>query len=130
MRTKAEAVRTQAVSPVSTLGGAGVASAGVAGAGGADAVPAGAAGAPEGGGAEAVAEGAGYLAHHAHRTAYPEYLAEGWCLGSGAVASACKTVVGQRLLSSPEGSAGDLGPPGGAHLLVSRLPPGRAAPQT
>ena len=28
---------------------------------------------------------------------YPEYLAKGWCIGSGAVESACKTVVGQRL---------------------------------
>jgi hypothetical protein len=47
--------------------------------------------------AEAVAEVAGYLERHAHRTEYPEYLAEGWCIGSGAVESACKTVVGQRL---------------------------------
>jgi hypothetical protein len=28
---------------------------------------------------------------------YPEYLAQGWNIGSGAVESACKTVVGQRL---------------------------------
>jgi hypothetical protein len=28
---------------------------------------------------------------------YPEYLARGRCIGSGAVESACKTVVGQRL---------------------------------
>lgn len=28
---------------------------------------------------------------------YPEYLAEGWQIGSGVVESACKTVVGQRL---------------------------------
>ena len=28
---------------------------------------------------------------------YPEYLARGWCIGSGAVESACHTVVGQRL---------------------------------
>jgi hypothetical protein len=47
--------------------------------------------------AEAVAEVAGYLERQAHRTEYPEYLAEGWCIGSGAVESACKTVVGQRL---------------------------------
>jgi hypothetical protein len=33
----------------------------------------------------------------AHRMEYPEYLANGWCIGSGAVESACKTVVGQRL---------------------------------
>jgi hypothetical protein len=47
--------------------------------------------------AEAVDEVAGYLERNAHRTEYPEYLAEGWCIGSGAVESACKTVVGQRL---------------------------------
>ena len=28
---------------------------------------------------------------------YPEYLAHGWCIGGGAVESACKTVVGQGL---------------------------------
>ena len=47
--------------------------------------------------AEAVAELVGYLGRHAHRMEYPEYLAKGWCIGSGAVESACKTVVGQRL---------------------------------
>ena len=47
--------------------------------------------------AEAVAEMVGYLENHAHRMEYPEYLAQGWCIGSGAVESACKTVVGQRL---------------------------------
>ena len=46
---------------------------------------------------EAVAEVIGYLEGHAHRMEYPEYLARGWCIGSGAVESACKTVVGQRL---------------------------------
>jgi hypothetical protein len=46
---------------------------------------------------EAVAELVGYLGRHAHRMDYPEYLAKGWCIGSGAVESACKTVVGQRL---------------------------------
>ncbi len=45
----------------------------------------------------AVGDVAGYLERHAHRMEYPEYLAEGWCIGSGAVESACKTVVGQRL---------------------------------
>jgi len=39
----------------------------------------------------------GYLDRQAHRMEYPEYLARGWCIGSGAVESACKTVVGQRL---------------------------------
>jgi hypothetical protein len=46
---------------------------------------------------EAVGELVGYLERHAHRMDYPEYLAKGWCIGSGAVESACKTVVGQRL---------------------------------
>ena len=46
---------------------------------------------------EAAAELIGYLERHAHRMEYPEYLAHGWCIGSGAVESACKTVVGQRL---------------------------------
>jgi hypothetical protein len=46
---------------------------------------------------EAAAELIGYLQRHAHRMEYPEYLAKGWCIGSGAVESACKTVVGQRL---------------------------------
>ena len=39
----------------------------------------------------------GYLERNAHRMEYPEYLARGWCIGSGAVESACTTVVGQRL---------------------------------
>jgi len=46
---------------------------------------------------EAVDELIGYLQRNAHRMEYPEYLARGWCIGSGAVESACKTVVGQRL---------------------------------
>lgn len=46
---------------------------------------------------EAADELIGYLERHAHRMEYPEYLARGWCIGSGAVESACKTVVGQRL---------------------------------
>ena len=46
---------------------------------------------------EAAAELIGYLQRHAHRMENPEYLARGWCIGSGAVESACKTVVGQRL---------------------------------
>ena len=46
---------------------------------------------------ESVAEVIGYLERQAHRMDYPEYLARGWCIGSGAVESACKTVVGQRL---------------------------------
>ena len=47
--------------------------------------------------AEAVAEVVGYLERPAHRMESPEYLAKGWCIGSGAVESAGKTVVGQRL---------------------------------
>jgi hypothetical protein len=47
--------------------------------------------------AEAVAEVVAYLERQAHRMEYPEYLAQGWNIGSGAVESACKTVVGQRL---------------------------------
>src|SRR3954453_12192718 len=46
---------------------------------------------------EAADELIGYLERNAHRMEYPEYLAKGWCIGSGAVESACKTVVGQRL---------------------------------
>jgi hypothetical protein len=38
-----------------------------------------------------------YFANNVHRMEYPEYLAEGWQIGSGVVESACKTVVGQRL---------------------------------
>lgn len=39
----------------------------------------------------------GYLKNNLHRMDYPRYLANGWCIGSGAMESACKTVVGQRL---------------------------------
>jgi hypothetical protein len=38
-----------------------------------------------------------YLSNNLHRTDYPRYLANGWMIGSGAVESACKTVVAQRL---------------------------------
>lgn len=38
-----------------------------------------------------------YLRSNVHRMNYPQYLANGWSIGSGAVESACKTVVGQRL---------------------------------
>ena len=43
------------------------------------------------------AEVLGYLQSNVHRMDYPRYLASGWLIGSGAVESACKTVVGQRL---------------------------------
>jgi hypothetical protein len=39
----------------------------------------------------------GYLRNNVHRMDYPTYLANGWSIGSGAMESACKTVVGQRL---------------------------------
>lgn len=38
-----------------------------------------------------------YLQNNVHRMDYPRYLANGWCIGSGAMESGCKTVVGQRL---------------------------------
>jgi hypothetical protein len=43
------------------------------------------------------AETLGYLQNNVHRMDYSRYLANGWCIGSGAMESACKTVVGQRL---------------------------------
>lgn len=43
------------------------------------------------------AEVVNYLANNVHRMDYPQYLANGWLIGSGAVESGCKTVVGQRL---------------------------------
>jgi hypothetical protein len=39
----------------------------------------------------------GYFRNQGHRMEYPEYEANGWCIGSGAVESGCKTVVSQRL---------------------------------
>jgi hypothetical protein len=39
----------------------------------------------------------GYLRKNAGRMAYPRYLRNGWQIASGAVESACKTVVNQRL---------------------------------
>jgi hypothetical protein len=38
-----------------------------------------------------------YFGNNLHRMDYPTYRANGWAIGSGAVESACKTVVGQRL---------------------------------
>jgi hypothetical protein len=43
------------------------------------------------------AEVLGYLRNNVSRMDYPTYLAKGWLIGSGAVESACKTVVAQRL---------------------------------
>jgi hypothetical protein len=39
----------------------------------------------------------GYLRNNVHRMDYPEYLRQGWQIATGAVESACKTVVNQRL---------------------------------
>jgi len=38
-----------------------------------------------------------YFGNHHARMEYPQYLAKGWQIGSGAVESACKTVINQRL---------------------------------
>jgi hypothetical protein len=46
---------------------------------------------------EVWAEVEGYFGHNGHRMECPEYLAEGWHIGSGVAESACKTVVSQRL---------------------------------
>ena len=46
------------------------------------------------------AEVLGYFRNQVHRMDYPTYEANGWSIGSGAVESACKTVVGQRLKGS------------------------------
>jgi len=42
----------------------------------------------------------GYFRNQVDRMDYPTYEANGWFIGSGAVESACKTVVGQRLKGS------------------------------
>jgi hypothetical protein len=41
-----------------------------------------------------------YFQNQVHRMDYPTYEANGWFIGSGAIESACKTVVGQRLKAS------------------------------
>jgi hypothetical protein len=38
-----------------------------------------------------------YLGNHAERMDYPRYLEQGWQIATGAVESACKTVINQRL---------------------------------
>ncbi len=53
-----------------------------------------------------------YFVNNVHRMEYPEYVAEGWQIGSGVVESACKTVVGQRLKG-----AGKRWGEAGAHAL-------------
>ena len=47
--------------------------------------------------AQAHADAVRYVGNNVHRMDYPRYVAAGWCIGSGSVESACKTVVGQRL---------------------------------
>lgn len=39
----------------------------------------------------------GYIRGNLHRMDYPQYVANGWHIGSGKVESACKSVVGRRL---------------------------------
>jgi hypothetical protein len=46
------------------------------------------------------AEVLGYFRNQVHRMDYPTYQANGWYIGSGAVESACKTVVAQRMKGS------------------------------
>ena len=46
------------------------------------------------------AEVLGYFGNQVDRMDYPTYEAAGWYIGSGAVESACKTVVGQRMKGS------------------------------
>lgn len=41
-----------------------------------------------------------YFRNHEHKMNYPQYLAQGWQIGSGPVESACKTVVNNRLAGS------------------------------
>lgn len=39
----------------------------------------------------------GYFRHNLHRMDYPQYVANGWQIGSGKIESMCKSVVAQRL---------------------------------
>lgn len=39
----------------------------------------------------------GYFRHNVHRMDYPQYLKNGWQIGSGVIESACKRVIGHRL---------------------------------
>jgi len=47
--------------------------------------------------AAALASALTYFRNHAGRMKYPEYLRKGWQIGTGAVESACKTVINRRL---------------------------------
>jgi hypothetical protein len=42
----------------------------------------------------------GYFRNNLHRMNYPQYVANGWYIGSGKIESACKSVVGGRLKGS------------------------------
>ena len=51
----------------------------------------------------------GYLSKNLHRTDYPEYIRQGWHIGSGVIESACKSVVARRMKGAgmrwrPEGT--------------------------
>ena len=52
---------------------------------------------PRGPAREAYVEAVRYVSNNVPRMDYPHYRSQGWHIGSGAVESACKTVVGQRL---------------------------------
>jgi hypothetical protein len=56
-----------------------------------------------------------YLRNHVDRMKYPEYLRQGWQIASGAVESACKTVVNRRLCMGGM-RWGEYGADGVAHL--------------
>jgi hypothetical protein len=56
-----------------------------------------------------------YFGNHVHRMDYPRYLKRGWQIASGAVESACKTVVNQRLCLGGM-RWGEEGSDGTAHL--------------
>lgn len=58
----------------------------------------------------------GYFRNHQHKMNYPQYVANGWQIGSGPVESACKTVVNNRLC----GSGMRWGSPGSNHLCHLR----------
>jgi len=56
-----------------------------------------------------------YLKNNEHRMDYPHYLKRGWQIGSGAIESACKRVINQRLCLGGM-RWGEAGADGVAHL--------------
>ena len=70
---------------------------------------------------EAADELIGYLERHAHRMEYPEYLAKGWCIGSGAVESGVQDGGGPAAEAGRDALGRGRGP--------RRLPPPRPLPQ-